>query len=191
MQSIAKMSVWMVMAAVLFVSNSAAADPVPAKIDKTSSSLTFTATNSLLSADGIFRDWSVEGKVDPEAFESSKVTVKIVAKSIDTDNSWRDDHLRNEDFFHVEKFPTVRFVTTSIQKTGEGKYTLVGDLTIKKTTRSLSIPVILTKEGGKMRIKGSTTINRVSHGLTFESGLLEPNLHKMVKIGMDVSFVLP
>ena len=65
--------------------------------------------------------------------------VCIDAASVDTDNQKRDDHLRKDDFFDVEQYPSICFVSESISKTEKG-YNAKGNLTMHGTTKSIEIP---------------------------------------------------
>ncbi|MDB5287875.1 MAG: YceI family protein, partial [Mucilaginibacter sp.] len=55
--------------------------------------------------------------------------------SVSTDNEKRDAHLKSADFFEVEKFPALTFVSTGIKPTGTNKYQLTGNLTIHGVTK--------------------------------------------------------
>ena len=69
---------------------------------------------------------------------ASSVTAEIEMASVDTGDAGRDEHLRSADFFDVEQFPTMTFVSTSV--TGDGTdYTVTGDLTIKGITKSITL----------------------------------------------------
>jgi polyisoprenoid-binding protein YceI len=64
----------------------------------------------------------------------------INAGTVNTANERRDAHLRTADFFETDKFPTLRFVSNNIQKTGENTFVAVGNLTIKETTKEIRLP---------------------------------------------------
>jgi polyisoprenoid-binding protein YceI len=175
----------------LLVSSLAYAAPTPARVDRADSKLSFEAFTTLFDADGTFNDWKVSGKVDPESFENSQVTVTIDAASIDTDNSSRDEHLRNSDFFHVERYPTIKFVTSSIKARSAGAYTVTGNLTIKETTRALAIPVAVERRGDQLSVRGVLNLDRYDYGIDYESGMFEPTIKRQVNIRLDLLFDLP
>jgi len=66
---------------------------------------------------------------------NDRVEATIEAASIETRNEQRDGHLKSEDFFHVEKFPTLHFKSTGIRVVDEGELSVEGDLTIRGVTR--------------------------------------------------------
>ena len=69
--------------------------------------------------------------------EDSSVEVEIDAGSIGTDTEMRDNHLRSGDFLEIETYPKLTFRSTELRPTGESTFDLVGDLTIKDTTREV------------------------------------------------------
>jgi len=75
---------------------------------------------------------------DDGTLESINVTIEVA--SIDTDNGKRDDHLRSPDFFNVASHPNITFKSTKVTRNGEG-FDVVGDLTIRGVTRSVTLNV--------------------------------------------------
>ena len=85
---------------------------------------------------------SFEGAVHiGETPEESWAELGIDAASIDTGVQQRDDHLRSADFLDVARFPTITFRSTDVEVTGENTLRVVGDLTIRGITRSVSLAV--------------------------------------------------
>lgn len=105
------------------------------KVDKAHSKVSFGVTHLLISeVTGNFGDFDIQATAD-DAFGNPSFTVDIKTASVNTDNSGRDKHLRSDDFFGVETFPSMTFNTTSVEKTGEKTFNLTGDLTIKDVTK--------------------------------------------------------
>ncbi len=176
------------------LSGTALAAPLPAQLG-TPSSLTFKAETSLFDVDGHFKRFAVTGTVDPDAFEASRVTVEIEAASIDTDNDRRDTHLRAADFFWAKKYPHLRFVTQTIEVVSAGRYVVVGQLTIKDTTRTVRVPVTTGRRSGpkgpQLQVRGGLTIDRFDHGIRYQSGTFEPDLKRPIRLSLDLRFDLP
>ena len=78
-------------------------------------------------------------ELDESDLARSVVEATIDASSIDTGTAQRDDHLRSADFFDVEHFPQIRFRSTGIEKLGEDRYRLTGELTIRDVTRPIAL----------------------------------------------------
>lgn len=153
-------------------------------IDKNHSQINFIAEARLISAHGRFGTFDAEVMLDPAKIENSSVKITIEAKSIDTQSNQRDTHLRSKDFFDVEKFPQITFVSKKITKVNETNYKVVGDMTMRGVTKEVTIP--LTKvfyENNIGRFKGTFEINRTEYGMTYNS--MMNKIDDIVKIELD------
>jgi polyisoprenoid-binding protein YceI len=109
------------------------------KSDNAHTNMNFAISHLVISeVTGNFNEFDIEAKAD-EAFSKPDFNVTIQAASIDTDNERRDTHLKSEDFFEVEKYPTIMFKTTSYEKTGENTFKLTGDLTMHGVTKPVTL----------------------------------------------------
>ena len=113
-----------------------------------------------------------DGTVKFEAGGNSEVNFTVEAKSIDTNNKQRDKHLRNEDFFDVETFPTVNFKSTKVTYNESGDpLTIVGELLLHGVKKEVTFDVIAIGAGearGKIKAgyKATTSIIRNDFGMT-------------------------
>ena len=120
---------------------------------------------------GAFND--VEGiiELDVNNLDRSTVTVRLKTASVDTRNEKRDGHLRSPDFFDVEKYPEIVFVSSTIDEVEEGNFMVVGDLTIRDTTKQVAIPIALLgvsrDPSGNLRagFEATRRLNRRDYGL--------------------------
>jgi polyisoprenoid-binding protein YceI len=141
-------------------------------IDPTHSEVGFVARHLMVSkVRGSFAD--VAGTVEvADELSSSVANVTIQTASVATGTADRDAHLRGEDFFDVENFPEMTFVSTSFD--GE---TLVGDLTIKGVTKPVTLDVefngVATDPWGneKAGFEAKGELNRTDWGLTWNAAL--------------------
>jgi len=118
-------------------------------IDTVHSGINFSVRHMVVSkVRGRFGKFSGELAIDDDDLTRSSVNVAIEAASIDTGNAQRDGHLRSGDFFDVEAFPELRFRSTRIDKRGDDRYAVVGQLTIRDVTREVSLDV---EFGGRAR----------------------------------------
>lgn len=125
------------------------------------SSVTFEIRNFGLNSKGSFS--GLEGRIsfDPKDPSKSSFDVSVSAASVNTDNNMRDEHLKKESYFDVEKYPRIRFVSTSVSGPDKnGKYTISGRLTIKKTTKDIYFSFTATPNGDDYLFKGDFQINR-------------------------------
>ncbi|WP_338142596.1 YceI family protein [Brevibacterium aurantiacum] len=125
---------------------------------------------------GAFND--VSGSADiADDLADSKAEVIIQTASVDTRSEDRDEHLRSADFFDVETFPEIRFVSSAIDEVDEGSYIVTGELTIRDTTKTVSVPLELigvdTDPFGNLRagLEGSRRIDRKDWGVTWNTKL--------------------
>jgi len=79
--------------------------------------------------------------IDESGHANSQVEASIDAASIETRDAQRDGHLKSVDFFHVEKFPTLTFRSTSISRANAGELSVEGDLTIRGVKRRVVFAV--------------------------------------------------
>jgi polyisoprenoid-binding protein YceI len=155
----------------------ALADASTWKMDPAHSHASFTVRHLAISnVRGEFRKMDGVVKLDEDDVTRSSVEATIDAASIDTRQPKRDDDLRSANFFDVQKYPTITFKSTKVEKGGAGKLRVTGDLTMHGTTK----PVVLDVEGPTDAIKdaqgnarrgifATTTINRREFGLDFNS----------------------
>ena len=135
--------------------------------------------------------------IDSEDFSKSTISVHIDANSISTNNEDRDNHLRSADFFEVETYPEITFVSTSVNKVSDDEYQITGNLTIKGTMKEITLD---TEFGGFMKdpygnekagfsINGK--LNRKDFGLNWNAALeaVGVMVGNEVKINAEVQFV--
>ena len=114
---------------------------------------------------------------DPNSLNTSLFNVSVNSKTIDTDNSSRDNHLRKEEYFNVEKYPVLTFVSTKITKsTLEGRFYVFGNLTIKGVTKPIEFGFSATPTTSGYNFKGGFEINRRDFGVGGSSVSLSDNL---------------
>jgi polyisoprenoid-binding protein YceI len=136
--------------------------------------------------------------LDETATTKSHVEVSIDATSINTRDPQRDAHLKSPDFFDVEKFPTLSFKSTQVDRVNDGELAVAGDLTIHGVTRN----VVFAVEGPtppakdpwgntRMGLSATTKINRKQFGLTWNAALETGGIMvgEEVTITLEVEFV--
>ena len=97
--------------------------------------------------------------------------VSIKTESINTDNESRDEHLKEDGYFDV-KYPLIRYSSSSIRATGKkDSYETRGTLTIKETSREISIPFQAVKNGNGWSFTGGFIMNRKDYGVGGSSTL--------------------
>lgn len=113
-------------------------------VSKTYTTLSFIATKWMVfKEEGLFQDFSGTLTYSPVDPAKCKIDVTVQAASLDTRSSGRDKVLRSDDFFDVEKFPTLSFRSTGVKAAGKETYDVECDLTIHGVTKHVTVPVKL------------------------------------------------
>jgi len=129
---------------------------VELQVDPAHSTATFAIKHMMVSTvHGNFGKVTGTINHDPKDPTKSVANIQIDPASLDTRVEKRDAHLKSADFFDVQKCPEMTFKSTKIEKAGEKKYKVTGDLTMHCTTK----PVTLDVEGLNGPVKGPTGAN--------------------------------
>ena len=147
-------------------------------IDPVHSSIGFAVKHLMVSeVKGEFTDYEGTVVYDPENVAATQINVVIQAASIDTRLKQRDDHLRSSDFLKTDEFPLITFNSRGVNKT-ENNVVIVGDLTIRGVTKTVSIPAQISGPfanplgGGEViGIIGETVINRQDFGVSWNKAM--------------------
>lgn len=150
----------------------AVAEPVTYKVDADHSGVSFSIRHFVSNTPGRFKDFDGTVKYDKAAPATSSVEFTIQAASIDTANNDRDEHLRGADFFDVQKFPTLTFVSSSVKPVDKDTLEVTGDLTMHGVTKKITIPVevlgsVKTPNGEKAGFETTFTVNRKDYGIVW------------------------
>ena len=147
-------------------------------IDPAHTRMGFVARHAMVTkVRGSFSDIDGSGYFDATTPGNSRLDVTIKAQSIDTGNADRDGHLRSNDFFDMEQYPTISFVSTKVETVGDATYRVTGDLTIKDVTKPVSVDLEVTGPAtdpfGNQRIglEGSVVVNRKDWGVNWNAAL--------------------
>jgi polyisoprenoid-binding protein YceI len=149
------------------------------KIDTAHSTAEFKVRHMMISnVTGTFTGLSGVLNLDETDYTHSTVEVSIPAAKVRTADGTLDAHLQNEDFFDVEKSPTLTFKSTNIVSTGSHNYEVTGELTIRGVTKPVTLSVNdvsgpSTDPWGNQRIglSGSARVNRKDFGLVWNTPL--------------------
>ncbi len=162
-------------------------------IDNAHSEIGFKVKHMMISTvSGSFRDFDASVETNGDNFENAQFEFKTRIASISTKNEDRDNHLKSEDFFNIEKYPQMTFISKSFD--GEK---IVGDLTIKDVTKEIALDADLngvavdpygqTKAGFEITGK----INRKEFNLTWSAVTETGNVvvSDTVKLVIDLQFI--
>ena len=146
-------------------------------LDPTHTTFSFVTRHAMVTkVRGSFEKFEGQAIVDGSSPETSSLSVNIDVASVTTRNADRDAHLRSADFFDVERFPNMVFVSTNIAVDGD-TVEVTGDLTIKDVTNSVTFPLEFQGSAkdpfGNTRVgfEGSVQVLRSDFGLTWNAAL--------------------
>lgn len=147
-------------------------------VDATHSSVDFSVKHMMIAkVKGTFHSFEANIEANENDLTTADISFKIDLSSVDTRNGDRDAHLKSPDFFNVEQYPALDFKATSITKTGEGEYSVTGDVSLHGVTRSETFDVTFEGAGkdpwGNVKAGFSATgaIKRSDYGLTYNAAL--------------------
>lgn len=165
--------------------------------DKAHSKIGFSVTHLVIAeVDGFFKSFDGTIMTRGDDFENTEIEFTADVNSIFTDNEKRDGHLKSDDFFNAEKYPTMTFKSKSFKKVGDKKYKLVGDLTIRNVTKTIEMDV---KHNGTVKdpwgntkagftIKGE--LNRFDFGLKWNAAIETGGLVVGETVELDIKIEL-
>ena len=146
-------------------------------IDPAHSRIGFSTRHAMVTkVRGAFNDVSGTATTG-ENLQDAKIELTIDAASVDTRSADRDGHLKSADFFDVETYPNLTFVSTEVKAVDADTLRVTGDLTIKDVTKPVTIDFDYAGAAqdpfGNTRVgfEGSTVVNRKDFGLTWNAAL--------------------
>lgn len=170
-------------------------EPGTWNIDPAHSSIEFVARHLVVTkVRGSFSSFTATTEIAHEVTES-KITAEIDVASVSTGTEDRNTHLKSADFFDVEKYPKITFVSTSITPSGD-HYALSGDLTIHGVTRNLTLKLEfngVTKDpwgNVKSGYSASGELSRKDFGMEWNAPLEGTGVLVSDKIQLDLEVQL-
>ncbi len=157
------------------------ASPVAAQtwtIDSAHSGASFTVRHMMVSnVHGRFG--KVEGTIvyDGSNIGAVSATANINSTTITTDNEKRDAHLKSADFFDVATYPTITFKSKRAEVVGNGRFKLIGDLTMRGKTKEVVLDVegptdpVTVQNSQRIGATATTTVNRQDFGVSWSRSM--------------------
>ena len=143
---------------------------------------------------------AISGTIDYDCkdIRTVKADVAIDMNGINTQNQNRDNHLRSADFFDVANHPTLTFKSNRVEPVADGKFKLVGDLTIRGNTKEVVLdvegpsPVMKSQRGVLTGASATTKISRKEFGVLWNN-LIEsmPVVGDEVTVTIDLELNRP
>jgi polyisoprenoid-binding protein YceI len=166
-------------------------------LNRAESSVGFTITGSMLfkvKRDGSFRDFTGNMSYDPGNPANTHIDLTVYTESVDMHNAENTQLMKSSDFFDVERFPTMHFVSASTVTAPDGRISMTGDMTIRGVTKRMTIPVTMHRESGDSSHSGAIfestfQIDRTEFGLngTPKWGGFKVSVSKKVDIHIAIA----
>lgn len=145
------------------------------------SEIEFTIKNFGINTNGSLNGLKGTINFNPSDLAASAFNVSVDVNTINTGVDSRDSHLKKEEYFDAEKYPAIKFASTSIEKSING-YTVKGNLTIKSVTKAISIPFTVDESADGLTLKGKFSINRKDFGVGGSSAVLSNTADISLKV---------
>ena len=161
-------------AALLLITGFSGEQPATWSIDNTHSTIGFKVRHlGISNVRGEFGDYDATITMEDDNLESLQASVTIQVGSINTRNERRDNHLRSDDFFSAETFPTMTFESTGVRNVDGSTFELVGNLTIRDVTQEVVLSgeffgVAAMGDSERAGFEARTTVNRIDYGLKWD-----------------------
>jgi polyisoprenoid-binding protein YceI len=153
-------------------------EPTKWTIDPSHSEIQFKVKHMMITTvTGSFKEFSSEVETRGDDFSTAKIKFEAATASVFTNSDQRDQHLRSADFFDVDKYPKLKFESTSLEMVDDENFTLNGNLTIRDITKPVKLDVEVGGIGkdpwGNLKAGFSLTgrINRKEWGLNWNAAL--------------------
>lgn len=167
------------------------------QIDPTHTTIGFSVRHAMIAkVRGRFTDFAGSFTLDGDNPANSSAQLTVLLTSVDTQNDDRDNHLRSAEFFDVESFPEMTFISTGVEAKGSD-FVVTGELSVHGVTKSVPVKFELVgisqDPWGNTRIgfEGEAEINRRDFGLEWNVALDTGGVlvSENIKITLDVEAV--
>jgi polyisoprenoid-binding protein YceI len=133
------------------------------KLVPAQSEINFSIKQMGVSVDGRFKKFDAQITFDPAKLATSTIAFTVDTGSATMGSPESDSELPKATWFNVPKFPQATFQSTSIKALGGGKFDVAGKLSIKGSTRDITVPVAMTQAGGTTTASGSFALKRLAY----------------------------
>ncbi len=137
--------------------------------------------NAGLNTSGRFDKVSAEVVFDENNLDKSSISATIQVNSLNSGIGMRDKHLKGDDYFDAEKYPTITLRSTKLTKSGN-IYLGTFNLIIKGVTQSIQFPFTVTKKDNTFEFEATEfSVDRLTYGIGKSSVVLSNMVHLRIK----------
>lgn len=131
--------------------------------------------------DGGFKKLTGTATLEGTDLNKAKLEVTIETASLWSDNEKLTEHLKNPDFFDVKTNPTSKFVSSKIEKKGDG-YVITGTLTLNGKSGDITFPAKLSVDNGTLKLSAEFKIDRTKFGMSYGKGKIDDEVAIRLKV---------
>lgn len=153
------------LAALILLASFGASAVEYSKVQADKSSIIFVSKQMSVPAEGAFRKFTAQVRIDPAKPEAGIAHIEIDLASIDAGSTDADEEVKGKSWFNVAEFPRAVFVSSSVKSLGGGKFEAIGKMTIKGKALEVRAPFTLKEDKGVLNIDGTFTLKRLEFGI--------------------------
>ncbi|HQW82486.1 MAG: YceI family protein [Rhodanobacteraceae bacterium] len=151
--------------------------------------LTFSGQQQGEAFDGRFDRFSATIQFDAAQLTESKLDVSIDLSSADSQNSERDDTLKGDDFFAIERFPKAHFVTSVVRAIDATQFEADATLTIRDKSVALKFPFTFERDANGARLKARVTLDRLAFDIGAGDWADDGMIGHSVEVNVDLNLI--
>lgn len=165
----------------------AAAPSAGLQVDLASSRIGFIGAKVTADHEGSFAEFTGEAVLDGDTPKS--VAFSVTTASVDIEPGMLAKHLKSDDFFGVDEFPTASFSSTAItaKAAGDATHEITGELELRGVKKTISFPAKITVDAQKAHGSAEFSINRKDFGIEY-AGMKDDLIKDDVVLKLDLSF---
>ncbi|VAW02923.1 hypothetical protein MNBD_ALPHA05-1801, partial [hydrothermal vent metagenome] len=149
------------------------ASPPVWTVNNAASTLRFIGEEGGAQFEGQFSEFTAQIVFDPDNLGASAIRVDVKPASADSGNPFRDDTMKDRDWFDVKTHDSAQFTSKTIRKTGANAYEADGTLTIKDFSHDVTLAFTLDIDGDRAHAAGGVDLIRTDYGLGMGASWLE------------------
>lgn len=158
------------------------------RVDDNHTVIGFKASTLLFDVPGRFTRFKADIQGDPATLEGASVRLDIDARSINTANGKRDEHLRSDDFFDAARYPRITFTSKEVRRDGD-RVIVRGTLAMHGVTRDLELPFVAAEgmNGADVRTwsyRATLPLDRLDYGVGADSVAAKISLKRQVELDL-------
>lgn len=158
-------------------------------VNPKTSRVDFFVHSTLSDVEGVFSNWKAEFKVPTPRIEDATLILHVASSSVSTGSGSKDRLIKGENFFFVQRYPFIDFVSTKIAADpGDPlKFTMDGNFTMRGVTKPVTVRLTLDPQGNHHgTVDGDMSFDRREFGMTYKMPFNRISDSVRVRFNLDV-----